>query len=112
MIKGFSDETLEILEGYNYPGNVRELENIIERAVALAQDETIQPQNLPPDLREMEIFSFGMDDEKIRKLEEIEHDYIQWVLDKTGRNKTKAAKLLGIDRASLWRHLKKYEIDE
>jgi transcriptional regulator with PAS, ATPase and Fis domain len=45
-------------------------------------------------------------------LRQIQSEYIQWVLDRVGRNKTKAAKLLGIDRTSLWRHLKEREIED
>lgn len=112
VIKGFSEEAMKILEKYDYPGNVRELENIIERAVVLTQEDYITPQDLPSDLREMELFSFSRDDNEIKKLQDIKHDYIQWVLNKVGRNKSKAAKLLGIDRASLWRYLKKFEIED
>jgi transcriptional regulator with PAS, ATPase and Fis domain len=60
----------------------------------------------------MDVFPFEQPDSSVRTLREIERDYIQWVLKRTGRNKTKAAKLLGIDRSSLWRHLKNYEIDD
>ncbi|HUT55099.1 MAG TPA: sigma-54 dependent transcriptional regulator [bacterium] len=111
-IKGFSDPALKALTGYQYPGNVRELENIVERAVAMAQDEMIQVRDLPPDLTEIALFSFVPADESIRPLQDVEEDYIQWVLQKTGRNKSRTAKLLGIDRASLWRHLKKRAIKD
>ena len=97
---------------YDYPGNVRELENIVERAMAMSERDLIQASDLPPDLSEMEIFSFARSDSTIKPLKQVERDYIQWVLNKTGRNKTKAAQLLGIDRASLWRHLKRYELKD
>jgi DNA-binding NtrC family response regulator len=109
-IKSFSDQAMKALVEYNYPGNVRELENIVERAVAMARDDTIQVNDLPPDLSEMSVYSFEHEDSKIKTLREIQRDYIQWVLNRVGRNKTKAAKFLGIDRASLWRHLKHHEI--
>jgi len=111
-IRGFTDEAIKLLMDYNFPGNVRELENIVERAVAVAKEDTIQAWDLPPDLSEMDVFSFAQSDPQIKTLRDIERDYIQWVLDRVGRNKTKAAKVLGIDRASLWRHLKRHEIED
>ncbi|MDY6861898.1 MAG: sigma-54 dependent transcriptional regulator [Thermodesulfobacteriota bacterium] len=111
-IRGFSDQTMKLLVNYDYPGNVRELENIVERAVAMTNEETIQICDLPPDLSRIKVFSFEYSNASIKTLKEIQREYIQWVLDLVGRNKTEAAKILGIDRASLWRHLKKYEIEE
>ncbi len=111
-VKGFSEDSVKALVDYDFPGNVRELQNIIERAVAMAREEHIQVKDLPPDLSEMEVFSFEQPDSHIKTLEEIKRDYIQWVLNRAGRNKTRAAKLLGIDRASLWRHLKRREIED
>jgi len=112
QVTGFSDEATEILRKYSYPGNVRELENIIEHAVALAREDVIQAGDLPPDLLEMEVFSFEQSDSRVVTLREMEHRYIQWVLKRVGRNKTQAAKLLGIDRSSLWRHLRNSEIED
>ncbi|MFO8058221.1 MAG: sigma-54 dependent transcriptional regulator [bacterium] len=112
QVKGFSEQAMSSLVDYDYPGNVRELENIIERAAAMCREQEIQLRDLPSDLSEMEVFSFGHSDSNIKTLKEVQHDYIQWVLERVGRNKTKAAKILGIDRASLWRHLKRHEFEE
>lgn len=111
-ITRFSDEAMDALKNYYFPGNIRELENIIEHSVAMARDDIIRLKDLPPDLSEMDVFSFEQTDNKVMSLREIEQNYIQWVLNRVGRNKTKAAKLLGIDRSSLWRHLKHYEIED
>ena len=111
-ISRFSDRALQALVEYSFPGNVRELENLVERAVAVARAAEIGYEELPSDLREMDVFPFERPDSTVRTLREVERDYIQWVLRRAGRNKTKAAKLLGIDRSSLWRHLKNCEIDE
>ena len=111
-VDGFSDRALQALVDYSFPGNVRELENLVERAVAVTRGTEIGYEDLPSDLREMDVFPFEQPDASVRTLRELERDYIQWVLKRAGRNKTKAARLLGIDRSSLWRRLKHYEIDD
>ncbi|GAB4390098.1 MAG: sigma-54 dependent transcriptional regulator [Thermodesulfovibrionales bacterium] len=105
-------EVMEILLGYDFPGNVRELENIIERGVALTNGSVIEPAHLPEDLRELSIRTFRRKEGRIPSLEEQEISYIQWVLKEMGGNKTLAAQALGIDRVSLWRKLKKFGLDE
>ncbi|MFW6334365.1 MAG: sigma-54-dependent transcriptional regulator, partial [Desulfosalsimonas sp.] len=77
---GFSKQAMKALMDYDFPGNVRELENIVERAAAMAVDEEIQVKDLPPDISEMDVFSFSRPDSEIKTLEEIKHEYIQWVL--------------------------------
>ena len=104
-----SAEALEILKNYSFPGNVRELENIIERGVALSHEATLDTNHLPDELRKLSVLTFRRKAGRIPTLEEQERDYIQWVLTETHGNQTLAAQLLGIDRVSLWRKLKKYE---
>ncbi len=103
-----SDEALSLLKAYDFPGNVRELENIIERGVALCQGNTLEAAHLPDDLRDLSIRAFRRREGKVIPLEEHERDYILWVLEEAHGNQTLAAQMLGIDRVSLWRKLKKY----
>jgi DNA-binding NtrC family response regulator len=111
-ITEISQDAMSILMNYDLPGNVRELENIIERGVALANGNTIEVVHLPEDLRELSIRTFRKKEGKIPSLEEQEMSYIRWVLNETAGNKTLAAQILGIDRVSLWRKLKKYGLEE
>ena len=104
-------EALEILKAYDFPGNVRELENIVERGVAIASGDTVETAYLPDDLRELSIRTFRKKEGRLPSLEEQERDYIRWVLQEAGGNQTLAAQILGIDRVSLWRKLKRYELD-
>ena len=108
----FSPEAMGFLKKYSYPGNVRELENIVERCATLATEEQINPEDLPSDIKEMEVFSFHREAAAYRSLEELERDYINWIMEEVGRNKSHAARILGIDRVSLYRKLKKYQIVE
>ena len=104
-----SPEALDILTAYDFPGNVRELENVIERGVALAGQRRIEAVHLPDDLRDYRLRTFRRKDNRIQPLEEMERDYIRWVLREAGGNQLAAAQQLGIDRVTLWRKLKKYE---
>ncbi|MBI5026005.1 MAG: sigma-54-dependent Fis family transcriptional regulator [Nitrospirae bacterium] len=110
-VTGISQDVIALLMNYDFPGNVRELENIIERGVALVNGNTIEVAHLPEDLRELSIRTFRKKEGKIPSLEEQEMAYIQWVLSEVGNNKTLAAQILGIDRVSLWRKLKRYGLE-
>ena len=111
-VTDLAPEALDLLRAYDFPGNVRELENIIERGVALTTGRSIDPVHLPDDLRELSIRTFRKKAGRIPTLEEQEQDYIAWVLQEAGGNQTLAAQLLGIDRVSLWRKLKRYEVEK
>lgn len=104
-IEGFSKNALDILMKYNFPGNVRELENIIERAIILGKSSLIMPENLPQSLAMFQIET--VNPSSIKTLEEINKEYAERVLESVNGNKSKTAKLLGISRTSLWRVLKK-----
>ncbi|MCF8045677.1 MAG: sigma-54 dependent transcriptional regulator [Desulfarculaceae bacterium] len=112
-IREISREALDLLCRYSWPGNVRELENIIERAVALERDTVIHPASLPEYITTMAIETYRYSSSnKIPSLEEQEKNYIKWVLDQCGWNKTKAAKIMGIDRVSLWRKINRYNLGQ
>lgn len=110
-IQAISREAMDLLQKYPFPGNVRELENILERAVALCREEVIQVRDLPPDLAEVELYSYQRPAGDLLNLAELERDYIRHILTITGGMRTRAAEILGIDRASLWRKMKKYGLE-
>jgi DNA-binding NtrC family response regulator len=110
-IREISPEVMAILQGYDFPGNVRELENIIERGVALANGSSIEISHLPEDLKVISIKTFRKKEGKIPSLEDQELAYIKWVLKEVSYNKTLASQILGIDRVSLWRKLRKYGLE-
>lgn len=109
--KSVSPDALNRLQDYNYPGNARELENIIERSIALCDEREIQVHHLPADLSKSQPFQLSniQPGQPNKSLEENEREYIFSVLKSADGNKTKAAKIIGIDRVSLWRKLKRYE---
>jgi len=108
-VKGVNAEALDILCNYPFPGNVRELENIIERAVALTDETEISVRDLPSDLRELSIS--GLEAQTLVSLEEKEKQYIQEVLIKTNYRKNSAAEILGVPRTTLWRKMKRYGLE-
>lgn len=110
-INGIDREAMDLLCAYSWPGNVRELENVIERAIALENGPSIKPDDLPDFIRNLSIETYRHNPTMVPTLYEQEINYIQWVLEKTAGNKTKAAKIMGIDRVSLWRKLKRYGME-
>ncbi len=105
-VENIEPEAMALLTEYDYPGNVRELENMIERGVALANGKAFTASLLPPLLVERAIHVVRHTGDRLPTLEERENDYIKWVLKHTKGNRTRAAEILGIDRVSLWRKLK------
>jgi len=96
-----------VLVHYSYPGNVRELENIVERAIILEKGDVITPGSLPQTIKMFQIDTIEPD--KVRTIEELNKDYAEKILEMYGDNKSKAAEVLGISRTSLWRILKEGE---
>ncbi|RKY86012.1 sigma-54-dependent Fis family transcriptional regulator [candidate division KSB1 bacterium] len=105
LIKKVSDEVYEVFQAYNWPGNIRELENCIERAFALDVRDVIRLEDLPPHLQTV---SFKVKDssEKSFSIKESEKDLILKSLKESNGDKKKAAKMLGISLATLYRRLK------
>ena len=104
-IPEFSDKALKVFREYHWPGNVRELENIIHRIILMNDDLKIDIPDLPPLMRFTALRQSGLD----RTLKEVELEYIKNVLVSVNDNKTKAAKILGIDRKTLRQKMKKIE---
>ncbi|MCM4155718.1 sigma-54 dependent transcriptional regulator [Gramella sp. AN32] len=91
-----SPEALAILERYDWPGNIRELENVIQRAVIMC-DKIVSVEHLPDSLK----YNIEFPEHELLPLKEMEKRYIQKVLNATDNNKTKAAEILGIDRKTI-----------
>ena len=106
-INGFSGEVMDILLSYGFPGNVRELENIIERAVILEKTSLIRPESLPQSIKLFQVET--IDPNRVKTIDELNREYAERILDFTDHNRSKAAELLGISRTSLWRILKKQD---
>lgn len=116
-VEGIAPSAIDVLENYHYPGNIRELQNIIERAVALTDGYTIQVKDFPKELTKSVITSTSVSKQWIpchigESLGEIEKKAILATLDYVEGNKTKAAKLLGISDRHLRTKVKQYNGDE
>jgi len=111
-IKVCSERVMSVLMRYQYPGNIRELENIIEHAFVVCTDNTIQMDDLPRHIIEYADTSIAVCSARIAPLEEAEARTIRSVLEANDYNRTLAAKELGVARNTLWRKMKKFGISE
>lgn len=111
-VQGLSAEAAELLLAFDWPGNVRQLQNCIERAVTLARFDTLTPEDLPEKIRGYTsagtASGIQLDPEHVQPLEVIERRYIEQVLQFCDNNKSQAARLLGVDRRTLYRKLDSY----
>ena len=115
VIKGFTDDAMELLRDYNWPGNVRELQNTIERTVILCRNELVRGSDI-------QLSSLGsrasapaterLSTGEYRELSmaDVEQEHILATLEHTGWNKSKASQILGIERSTLDRKLKRYHV--
>ncbi len=110
-ITAFTPAAADQLLRWGWPGNVRELQNVVERALVLAQGKRIEVEDLPDEVRRSEpgIGSPGVAPTS-HTLAEVERGHILGVLDAAGGNRTKAAAMLGIGPATLFRKLKEYRV--
>jgi DNA-binding NtrC family response regulator len=115
-IRGFVPDTMAVLQDYHWPGNVRELENVIERAVSLTHGPLILPDDLPDPLRQtapttVEPATLPGQEGDLVSLGELERRYLVRVLKECRHNKVRAAKVLGIDRRTLYRMAERFGLD-
>jgi DNA-binding NtrC family response regulator len=116
-VRGFHPDTLTLLQQYRWPGNVRELENAIERAVSLSRGPLLTPDDLPAAIRQagtessQRVEPVESPGEAYLTLEEVEKRHLIRVLKEMKGNKVKAAKVLGIDRRTLYRMADRFGVD-
>jgi len=107
--KVISPEALELMVTHHWPGNVRQLGNVIQHAYALGRTGEIRPEDLPPEI----VAPAGRMDGSARfpSLKDATRLHIEKALEVSGGVRTEAARLLGIDRKSLWRMMRRFELD-
>ncbi len=110
-MKGFSGEALALLQAYDYPGNIRELENAVEQAVAFTTGPVIRPEDLPEVLRSGPRSKGDGPAPAAGTLEEMERELILRRIHELNGNLSLAARALGIGRTTLWRKMKAYRIE-
>jgi DNA-binding NtrC family response regulator len=104
-VEGVRQDALDALVDHSWPGNVRQLENVVERAVILRKAGLVQPSDLPPELAEAQAVGSG------RSLEEMERQHILQLLEECGGNRSRMARILGISRRTVYRKLRQYGIE-
>jgi two-component system response regulator HydG len=111
-VTDFLPSVAERLLNYDWPGNVRELRNVMERAVALTEFEKLIVDDLPERIRNYRQSTFRIDTSnpaELQTLEAVEQQYIRRVMESVQGNRTEAARILGVDRKTLYRRLKQDE---
>lgn len=109
-IRYIDEEVVEIINNYSWPGNIRELENVIEAAIHLTGNESITVDSLPDYIKDSSVYPLGK--KKLREiLEETERRILQQSLNKYSDDKLAAAKALGISKSTMYEKLKKYGLE-
>jgi DNA-binding NtrC family response regulator len=109
-VGGVSEAALSLLCGYRWPGNVRELAHVLERGVALAQQDVITAEDLPAELHEAGTAPPPTTAADRPTLAELKRRYVHRVYEESGGNVSRAAAVLGVDRRSLYRMLQRYGV--
>jgi transcriptional regulator with PAS, ATPase and Fis domain len=107
-VNTIAEDAMQLLKQYSWQGNIRELKNIIERSVILAEGTTITPELLPREFHQESSLESGISSES--SLSEIERMHIKRVLENVEGNKTKAAEILGIGTSTLYRKIEEYDL--
>ena len=107
-VSGVQPQAMEVLRGHDWPGNIRELKNAVERAVILCEGELLTREHLPPDMA-----GKGPDRHLFRvahgiTLDALEKDYILASLQRNGNNKARTAEMLGVSEKTLYNKLNRY----
>lgn len=108
-VKGISPSAMELFMRYGFPGNIRELEHAIEHAYVIVKGEVIRPEHLPPELQEANAETEQA--ENLAPIERSERETILRALEKNKFDRTKTAKQLNLSRTTLWRRMKRYNIE-
>jgi len=104
--ESFSDEAMEIFEGYHWPGNVRQLENVVERAIIMGSGKEVKKEDLPYEVLEQKTSDYEVGLTLKKAQDNFKRDFIKRTLESIGGNKTEAAKILDIQRTYLSRLIK------
>ncbi|HDP97957.1 MAG TPA: sigma-54-dependent Fis family transcriptional regulator [bacterium] len=110
-LSGFNRDVEQLFIEYYWPGNVRELENVVERAVVIEDKQTVTVPSLPSNIRNLKSKPMEKED-SVKSLEQLEREHILSTLEQTNWNRSKSARLLGIDRKTLYDKLKRYRIEK
>ena len=107
-VKGIAPDAMSVLTGYDFPGNVRELENLLERAFALGARDEIERANLPDLTAKPDATTAAVDDDTLPTLDQAERDLIARALERFRNDKEQAARALGLTVRTLYRRIKKF----
>jgi transcriptional regulator with PAS, ATPase and Fis domain len=106
-VAGIDPKALEALKRYGWPGNIRQLRNVIERAVLFSNGEQVLLEEIDPAVRTQMSVATG----ELKSLDQVEREHIQSVLKSVSGNKSKAAEVLGISRYTLYEKIRKYALE-